>query len=66
MISPQVSAAAEANLKREVSAMLEKLPAGVGHALRGVRAGFDRIVGEQPTFTELKGLLLATSARSPI
>ncbi|THD60083.1 YbhB/YbcL family Raf kinase inhibitor-like protein [Phenylobacterium sp.] len=26
--------------------MLEKIPAGVGHALRGVRAGFDKIVSE--------------------
>lgn len=30
--------------------MLEKLPAGVGHALRGVRAGFEKIVSEAAEF----------------
>src|SRR4051812_16994707 len=30
------------------SEMLEKIPAGVGHALRGVRAGFEKIVSEDP------------------
>lgn len=30
--------------------MLEKLPAGLGHALRGVRAGFEKIVSEDAAF----------------
>jgi hypothetical protein len=30
--------------------MLEKIPAGLGHALRGVRAGFEKIVSEAPEF----------------
>ena len=30
--------------------MLEKIPAGLGHALRGVRAGFEKIVAEDPEF----------------
>ena len=30
--------------------MLEKLPAGLGHALRGVRAGFEKIVSEDAMF----------------
>ena len=29
--------------------MLEKIPRGLGHALRGVRAGYEKIVGEGPT-----------------
>jgi Raf kinase inhibitor-like YbhB/YbcL family protein len=30
--------------------MLEKIPRGVGHALRGVRAGFEKVVSERPAF----------------
>jgi Raf kinase inhibitor-like YbhB/YbcL family protein len=32
--------------------MLEKIPHGVGHALRGVRAGYDKIVSEGEGFVE--------------
>src|SRR6195952_4669087 len=33
--------------------MLEKIPAGLGHALRGVRAGFEKIVSEHAPFADL-------------
>ncbi|WP_296594898.1 YbhB/YbcL family Raf kinase inhibitor-like protein [Phenylobacterium sp.] len=32
--------------------MLEKLPAGVGHALRGVRAGYEKVVSEAADFAD--------------
>ena len=32
--------------------MLEKIPSGLGHALRGVRAGFDKIVSEGAGFAD--------------
>ena len=30
--------------------MLEKLPRGLGHALRGVRAGYEKIIAEDDAF----------------
>jgi Raf kinase inhibitor-like YbhB/YbcL family protein len=33
--------------------MLEKIPRGVGHALRGVRAGFERTASERPAFVDI-------------
>ena len=33
--------------------MLEKIPAGLGHALRGVRAGFEKIVSEDEAFASI-------------
>jgi Raf kinase inhibitor-like YbhB/YbcL family protein len=33
------------------TAMLEKIPAGLGHALRGVRAGFEKIVSEDASLS---------------
>jgi Raf kinase inhibitor-like YbhB/YbcL family protein len=33
--------------------MLEKIPAGLGHALRGVRAGFEKIVSEDHAFQSI-------------
>jgi Raf kinase inhibitor-like YbhB/YbcL family protein len=33
--------------------MLEKLPSGVGHALRGVRAGYDKVVSEDDAFVAI-------------
>ena len=33
--------------------MLEKIPAGLGHALRGVRAGYDKIVSEADAFVHI-------------
>ena len=33
--------------------MLEKIPAGLGHALRGVRAGFEKVVSEDPAFAAI-------------
>lgn len=33
--------------------MLEKIPAGLGHALRGVRAGYDKVVSEADDFVDI-------------
>jgi hypothetical protein len=33
--------------------MLEKIPSSVGHALRRVRAGFDKVASEDPRFTAI-------------
>lgn len=33
--------------------MLEKIPAGLGHALRGVRAGFEKIASEGPGLVDI-------------
>ena len=33
--------------------MLEKIPHGVGHALRGLRAGFEKIASEAPAFRSI-------------
>jgi Raf kinase inhibitor-like YbhB/YbcL family protein len=33
--------------------MLEKIPAGLGHALRGVRAGYDKVVSEADDFLHI-------------
>jgi Raf kinase inhibitor-like YbhB/YbcL family protein len=33
--------------------MLEKIPSGLGHALRGVRAGYDKIVSEAEPFARI-------------
>jgi len=41
--------------------MLEKLPSGIGHALRGVRAGFDKIVSERHPFVDVSETMLLTS-----
>lgn len=35
--------------------MLEKIPHGVGHALRGLRAGFEKIASEAPAFRSIPG-----------
>ena len=32
--------------------MLEKLPRGLGHALRGVRAGYEKIIAEDDAFAQ--------------
>jgi Raf kinase inhibitor-like YbhB/YbcL family protein len=37
--------------------MLEKIPAGLGHALRGVRAGFDKIVSEGDAFAAIPDVI---------
>ena len=33
--------------------MLEKIPSGLGHALRGVRAGYDKVVSEAEPFARI-------------
>jgi Raf kinase inhibitor-like YbhB/YbcL family protein len=35
------------------AAMLEKLPHGLGRALRGVRAGYDKVLSENPDFARV-------------
>lgn len=42
--------------------MLEKIPAGVGDALRGVRAGFDKVVSEHAAFAAAPATLTLTSS----
>src|ERR1700710_1677223 len=32
--------------------MLEKMPRGLGHALRGVRAGYEKIIAEDAAFAQ--------------
>lgn len=41
--------------------MLEKIPSGLGHALRGVRAGFEKIVSEDPDFIDVPDVLALQS-----
>ena len=43
--------------------MLEKIPAGLGHALRGVRAGFEKIVSEDEAFASIPDAIYLTSPR---
>ena len=33
--------------------MLEKMPRGLGHALRGVRAGYEKIIAEDAAFAQI-------------
>ena len=33
--------------------MLERIPSGLGHALRGVRAGYDKVVSEADDFVHI-------------
>ncbi len=42
--------------------MLEKVPAGLGHALRGVRAGYEKIVSEADDFVGVPDLIVLESA----
>lgn len=42
--------------------MLEKIPAPVGHVLRGLRAGHDRVTSERPRLSAPKTLLLESPA----
>jgi hypothetical protein len=37
--------------------MLEKISSDLGHALRGVRAGFEKIVSEGEGFTDVPDVL---------
>jgi Raf kinase inhibitor-like YbhB/YbcL family protein len=39
--------------RRREASMLEKIPAGLGHALRGVRAGYDKVVTEAEPFVRI-------------
>jgi Raf kinase inhibitor-like YbhB/YbcL family protein len=41
--------------------MLEKIPAGLGHALRGVRAGFEKIVSESDDFRSVPDVIALES-----
>lgn len=41
--------------------MLENIPRGVGHALRGVRAGFERIASERPAFVSIPDAIMLES-----
>jgi Raf kinase inhibitor-like YbhB/YbcL family protein len=42
--------------------MLEKIPAGLGHALRGVRAGYEKIVGERDDFLGIPDVIALESS----
>jgi Raf kinase inhibitor-like YbhB/YbcL family protein len=42
--------------------MLEKIPEGLGHALRGVRAGYDKIVSEDNAFAAIPEAIRLESA----
>jgi len=42
--------------------MLENIPRGVGHALRGVRAGFERIASERPAFVNIADTIALESS----
>jgi Raf kinase inhibitor-like YbhB/YbcL family protein len=42
--------------------MLEKIPRGLGHALRGVRAGYEKIVAESDGFAEVPETITLESA----
>ena len=41
--------------------MLEKIPHGVGHALRGVRAGFEKVASEDRAFAAARDSIALTS-----
>ncbi|HUZ12274.1 MAG TPA: YbhB/YbcL family Raf kinase inhibitor-like protein [Caulobacteraceae bacterium] len=41
--------------------MLGKLPAGIGHALRGVRAGYEKIVAEREGFAQVADVIALES-----
>jgi Raf kinase inhibitor-like YbhB/YbcL family protein len=41
--------------------MFEKVPAGVGHFLQGVRAGYDKLVSEAPCFVGLRHRIILES-----
>jgi len=43
------------------SRMLEKMPAGLGHALRGVRAGYEKVVSEKEAFVGVPASIVLTS-----
>src|SRR5690242_18821478 len=46
--------------------MLEKIPSGVGHALRHVRAGFEKLVGEDDEFAAvITDIALTSPAFAP-
>lgn len=42
--------------------MLEKIPSGIGHALRGVRAGYEKIVSESADFARVADCIDLESA----
>lgn len=42
--------------------MLEKIPHGVGQALRGLRAGFDKVASEDRAFADVADTIALTSA----
>ena len=42
--------------------MLEKLPRGIGHALRGVRAGYEKIIAEDDAFAQTPDTITLESA----
>jgi Raf kinase inhibitor-like YbhB/YbcL family protein len=42
--------------------MLEKMPRGLGHALRGVRAGYEKIIAEDAAFTQIPDAITLESA----
>jgi Raf kinase inhibitor-like YbhB/YbcL family protein len=42
--------------------MLEKIPAGLGHALRDIRAGYDKIVSEDEAFGQAPEAITLSSA----
>jgi hypothetical protein len=46
--------------KQEIT-VLDRIPSGVGRALRGVRAGFEKIVSEQPAFEGVPDILALQS-----
>jgi Raf kinase inhibitor-like YbhB/YbcL family protein len=41
--------------------MLEKIPPGLGHALRGVRAGYDKIIAEDGAFAQTPDTIVLES-----
>lgn len=41
--------------------MLEKLPRGLGHALRGVRAGYEKIIAEDAAFAQAPDTIILES-----
>lgn len=41
--------------------MLEKIPAGLGHALRGVRAGYEKVVAESEPFLRVADTIVLES-----
>ena len=42
--------------------MLEKIPAGLGHALRGLRAGYDKVVSEGDDFVHIPHRIVLESS----